>query len=262
MACRFPFKPSAVYSGIFLFLLLGCEIPRDNPLDPKNPDSYRARKIMVEAFVNTENNQQFNQYMLSALDALLDTYPDRLIVAEYHRNTEAYTDRYHSNDNELLYQHYLDGINSDLKGVPDVFINGIQYRIQGASSVESATFRLQEALSREIPGNCHYTLELAYEIQNDRLIPHITLARLGSQNTRDILIKAVLVSKFDNVYHQRVARGIVRSNTIPELKHGEFRTFVLPELPLDPSVENTLIAYVTDQSELTIYQSEILQIDR
>ena len=100
------FRKIAVSVIPFLFILR-CSIPRDNILDPENPDSYRSHQIMIEAFVNTENPYPYNGYMLGALDSLLHLYKNQLFVAEYHRNTEDYPSDYHLAENEILYQTYL-----------------------------------------------------------------------------------------------------------------------------------------------------------
>lgn len=256
------FKRSLLFIvGVFM-CVTRCNIPRDNVLDPKNPNSLRPRKITIEAFVNTNNPYPYNQYMLGALDSLLKLYHDRVVVAEYHRNTEQDTSEFHLNENELLYLHYLDAVGSSLKGVPDVFINGVDNRIQGASSVQSALFRLQQVILSEMTKNSHFTIELSYQLDSGRLKPEATLARLGSKDVKNILLKAVLVSRMDEVYHKRVVCGSVKSSVIPAFAHGEIKTFTLPELSVDESVFNRLIVYVTDQKEQSIYQCESIEVEQ
>ena len=81
---------------ILILFLVECQnIPRDNPLDPKNPESFSSLNILIEAFVNTANPHRYNEYMLAALDSILNSYPNRVVIAEYHRNTEVYLDTYH-----------------------------------------------------------------------------------------------------------------------------------------------------------------------
>lgn len=255
------FKRSLLFILAVFMCVIGCNIPRDNVLDPKNPNSLCLRKITIEAFVNTNNPYPYNQYMLSALDSLLKLYPGRLVVAEYHRNTEQDTSEFHLNENELLYQHYLDAVGSSLKGVPDVFINGVENRVQGASSVQSALLRLQQVILSEMTKNSHFTIELSYQLESGRLKPEATLARLGSEDAENILLKAVLVSRMDEDVHKRVVRGGVKSSVIPALARGEIETFTLPEIPMDESVFNRLIVYVTDQNEQSIYQCESIEVE-
>jgi hypothetical protein len=247
---------------VLLFVIGACDdIPRDNILDPKNPDSLRPQKVLIEAFVNTANNFQFNQYMIEALDSLSQLYDDRIIVAEYHRNTEDFQDIYHRSENESHYQNYLTALNSSLKGVPDVFINGIEKRIQGASSVETALFRLLESVSEAIKKNSRFTMDLNFQINDNKLIPEVTLARLQNSDAENILLSTILISRIDDNYHKRVVQGIVKSSLIPKLSGGEVKTITLPEFNLDKSLLNTLIAYVTDINETIVYQCESIMVE-
>jgi len=240
---------------IFGFLvLLSCNIHRDNILDPKNPNSYCPKKVMVEAFVNTENSFPYNEYMLSALDSLSKLYPDMLRIVEYHRNTSHDTSSYHLTENELLYQHYLNGFGSSLEGVPDVFINGIGLRVQGASSMQAVLFRLQQAILTVISANSLFMLEMTYEKSDDKITPKVTLARLGSDDAKDVLIKAVLTARIDEANHKRVVQGSVKSSEIPTLEHGEVKIYSLSEFILDMSLVYDLAVYITDKQEYHIYQ--------
>jgi hypothetical protein len=249
--------------GAAAFLLFSAcsDIPRDNVLDPKNPDSLRPAKILIEAFVNTGNPFTYNQDMLAALDSLSGLYADRSAVVEYHRNTELYADPYHLNENELLYRHYLDAAGSSLKGVPDVFINGAKYRIQGCSSVHSALMRLQQAVLKELAGNSQFTLEVACRMNgNKKAVPEVTVARLGRDSAQDILLKAVLITTVKSPYLKRVVRGSAKSSLIPVLSPGAVQTVTLPEMAVDPSLTNRLVVYVTDKEETHVYQCESIAV--
>jgi hypothetical protein len=244
-----------------IFLFSACsDVPRDNVLDPKNPDSLRPAKILIEAFVNTNNPSLYNQYMLAALDSLSGLYSERSAVAEYHRNTEQYDDPYHLNENELLYRRYIGASGSSLKGVPDVFINGAEYRIQGCSSVHAALMRLQQAVFLELAANSLFTLEPACRVQNQKAVPVVTIARLGREPAQRILLKAVLVSTMKGAYLKRVVRGSVKSNQIPVLSPGAVQTVTLPEIAVDTSLQNRLIVYVTDEDETRVYQCESIAV--
>jgi len=243
-----------------LLFLLRCSIPRDNILDPQNPDSFKSHQIMIEAFVNTENPYLYNEYMLSALDSLLQLYKNQLVVVEYHRNTDDYQSDYHLAENEILYQTYLEALDSSLKGVPDVFINGVESRIQGASSISSALFRLQEAILPRLSNISHITIELDYRIEDDYVTPLVTIARLGSEDANDLILRAVLVSKMDNNYHKRVVRRSVEGLDISIIKHGEIQKQTLPDIQLNGESENQLIVYVAGKNNHIIYQSASLKI--
>jgi hypothetical protein len=247
-----------------LLLGLACgKIPRDNVLDPKNPDSIGDQLVLVEAFVNTNNPHSYNEYMLTALDSLEAIYSGDIVIAEYHRNTIQYVDSlYHLDQSELLYQLYLEASEASLKAVPDVFVNGIRRRIQGASSVSTALFRLQEAVSLEASNVTHFTLELSAWIDGDRLKPEVTIARLGTRDIEDIYIKGVLVIDTGEQNFRHVVRNVVKSSLIPHLRHGDIETISLAELPYFPSHTNTLICYITNKDETQVLQCVSLSITK
>lgn len=259
--CRSHFKILLLWGVLFLLCLACGNISRDNILDPKNPESARPLRILVEAFVNTENSFEYNQFMLSALDSLMSIYNQRLSIVEYHRNTQDHASDYHLNESELLYQKYLDSIGVNNKGVPDVFINGADIRVQGASSVASALFRLQQALTPVLTQQGLFTIEMSFVRNNNQVIPEITLARLGSSDAQDILVKGVLISQLDQPYHLRVVQEVQRSQVIDRLQHGEQETFTLPEMDVDLSKTNWLVVSVTDEDEVVVYQSEMIRIE-
>ncbi|MFN2128874.1 MAG: hypothetical protein ACK2TU_13525, partial [Anaerolineales bacterium] len=125
-------------------MVFSCDdLPRDNLLDPKNPNSYRPQIVSLEAFVNTQNDADFNQYMLEALSIIEQRYPQKVAIAHYHRNVPdtTYEDSLAIQANEILYTQYVNYFDGQ-KGVPDVFINGVAKRIKGASSVATALERL------------------------------------------------------------------------------------------------------------------------
>jgi len=258
---RFPFRLLTLFPILAVQAISCGDIPRDNPLDPKNPEGFRERKVMVEAFVNTENPLPYNHDMLAALDSLKTFYPNRIVIAEFHRNTKEYADRYHLNENELLYNNYLTALGSNLKGVPDVFINGIDSRVQGASGIQSALFRLQEKILPKLSTNCYFTLEVSYLKNGGKITPKVTLARLGRKDATSIVLRAVLIARINESDLRRVVRGSARSGTISRLAHGESRTVTLPELSLDISFPNRLIIIVTDKNEREIFQCEEVKVN-
>ncbi|MCK5077081.1 MAG: hypothetical protein KAR38_11930 [Calditrichia bacterium] len=260
MESKFLFKIIFILS---LILILSCkDIPRDNILDPNNTNSYRPQKIFIEAFVNTANIYQYNEYMLSALNEIAEHYGDKVIIAEYHRNTTSYDDQYHLLTNEELYQDYLDAVNSDLEGVPDVFINGINHRVQGASSISSAVERVEQAVLEEIHKNSYFTIEFSYERENNTITPIVKLARLGKDNAENIIIRGILISKYDNQYHCRVVSKEKQNNIIPTLSNGDVKTYTLDSIELETEAESSsFIVCITNSTKTRIYQSEVFLIN-
>lgn len=242
-----------------LLLACGCDLLRDNPLDPKNPESARLRKTMIEAFVNMETGSPYDAFMTAALDTLARLYPDEVAVAEYYRNVQNFRTPHHLSGNEILYDLYLGTMNTGAKGVPDVFINGTAARIQGASSVETALFRLQQIIQPLISEMTYFSVELSCTILNNQIVPEISLARLGESDAENLLVKVVLTSKIDAL-HRRVVKASVKSQRIVRLNHGKIQKISLSPMQAVLSGENELIAQVCNQEETVIYQSETLRV--
>jgi hypothetical protein len=162
------FKNFTISLLIGLILSFCNDIPRDNVLDPKNPDSYRDQIIFLEAFVNTENDEMYNEFMISALKIIKERYPGKIQFANYHRNTTDFSDVLANSQNENLYEQYIAKFDSK-KGVPDVFINGTIERIKGASTIESAVERIDDAIQPLLIQNNFITIEPSVSQQNSTI---------------------------------------------------------------------------------------------
>jgi len=246
---------------LFFFILACKDIPRDNPLDPKNPSSTRERKVLIEAFVNINDSLavNINEYALAALDTLKTIYPSKLIILDYHRNTRDYIDPYHLLENENLYQHYINQFNS-MAGVPDIFINGTRQRVQGASSVANSITRISNALSGMLNQNSEYSFEIEYRQSGSQVTPVVRIARLGETDARNITLKAVLIAEIDQGFHKRVVRG-VSSSPMSLLEHGTYQTVTLsPLTKKEPQRLHFLAVYVTDTAETEVFQCDMIEI--
>ena len=64
--------------------LFGCsDLPRDNPLDPKNPESQRPQVVLAEAFVTDDPDAQFCANALDALTQLEGEFGNtQLLIVE------------------------------------------------------------------------------------------------------------------------------------------------------------------------------------
>ena len=237
-------------------LLISCkDIPRDNLLDPQNPDSYQESTILLEAFVNTNNPYNYNQWALQALDSIAENYGSRVVIAEYHRNTSQYTDPLADPLFELLYDKYVQNSASPVKGVPDVFINGTGNRVQGASSVSSVLSRLNAALVDQVILENQYTLQPGeVKINGSEVNASCTIARLGNRSSENLLLKMILLQRINNQELKRVVGDLKRSTVISRLEAGEIKTIIF-----DPETFNEnpdeIIFCLTSSDELTVYQS-------
>lgn len=251
--------------GIFLVwiaLFAACaDIPRDNPLDPKNPESTRKQKVLIEAFVNTTDSLpvNVNKFALAALDSLQKAYPGELVILDYHRNTRDYSDPYHSIENENLYRHYIAHFDS-FAGVPDVFFNGTLARVQGASGVQTSITRFSNALAGLLNRNSEFFIEIEYQRNGGEVVPEIKVARLGSSDASNLVLKTVLIAQIDQQFLKRVVRD-VSAVFIQKIEHGSFRQFTLaPLLIKEPQAKHFLAAYVTDGAEEVVFQCEIEEV--
>jgi len=248
------------YFVTIVILILSCDdIDRDNILDPKNPASERPQTVTVEAFVNTNDSliqiNPYNEYLLDALDQLESIYGERITIAEYHRKiNNDYPDGYDSNENEILYNTYFQGINSGIKGIPDVFINGIEARVQGASSQSTVLFRLQQVLDPMMSQNGYFTIEPNITEDGNEFNISAKIARLGSTNAENIIMKAVVISQFDNGLHERVVTDLLKSQEIDNISNGEIKEVSIGDIS---SIQNQtdVIFMVTSVDELQIFQS-------
>lgn len=246
---------------IFIFclvLFLRCDdIPRDNILDPKNPSSRQPKIITIEAFVYTGDDapNNINESLLHALDQIENDYGNKVTIMEYHRNTTNYTDDpYHTTGNENLYNIYTGNTG---KGVPDVFIDGIAGRVQGASSVQNSVFRLEQALQPFIIQNSFFSMEPQVMVQNSEIDLFLKVARLGSSYAQDILVKAVVIYKIDNDILKRVVHGIGKSTIIDRIENGEIMDITIDPIPIAEFQYQSIsvIFMITSDDEKTIYQS-------
>jgi hypothetical protein len=251
------FRFIAVFFLVLCYFLSCDDLPRDNLLDPKNPNSYRDHMVSIEAFVNTNNDTLFNEYMLSALATIEERYPGEVNIAHYHRDTRDYEDSLAilpNPESEFLYESYINLFDSQ-KGVPDVFINGSTERIKGASSVASALERIEDAIQPLLIMNSLFTIEPVVSRQGDRISFSARIARLGSKPINNILLRAVLVERVDNELYRSVVRHIEASNLIPNLGAGEQKEVEFSAFNYNTTSELSIIFTIVENETMIIHQS-------
>jgi len=182
------------YKFIFSLLLIitfACsKIDRDNILDPKNPSSKEESVVVLEAFINTSDliTMPYIDYALDAIDVLKDTYQERLIILEYHRNLEnpIFDDDFTFSLNEGLYTQYTSSYSSSRnKGVPDIFINGAEERVQGASTSSNVINRVQGIIENQLLNIGEYTIEVDFSYLNNTIDGTYRIAPLGDKSSKD-----------------------------------------------------------------------------
>jgi len=254
-------EPRQVYKYIFrsillALLLISCQdIPRNNLLDPQNPNSYQQSTILLEAFVNTNNPYNYNQWALLALDSIAEIYGSRVVIAEYHRKTSLYNDSLFNQLNELLYDKYVQNSASPAKGVPDIFINGSGNRVQGASSVSSVINRLNAVLADRVILENQFTLQPGeVKINASEISASCTIARLGNRSSENLLLKMILLKRINNQELKRVVRDLKKSTVISRLEAGEIKTIIFDPVSFSENPDEIIFS-LTSSDELTVYQS-------
>ena len=242
---------------VSIFIIVNCnDFPRDNVLDPKNPNSYQSSVVLLEAFVNTNNPFSYNLWTLQALDSIKSLYGLNIIIIEYHRDTQEFTDPYRNTlIFEPLYEKYVQNSIPNVKGVPDVFINGSGHRVQGASGINSVLTRLNSILSPLVVLNTYFTLDPAtINISGNQLNMSCRVARLGNQSAGDLSLRAILLQQINSQELKRVAMDIVKADNILRLDPGEIRTINFDPVEINQRPD-WIIFSLTSSDELTVYQN-------
>jgi hypothetical protein len=246
-----------IAAAVFMQFFSSCEdIPRDNILDPKNPSSRKDQIVIIEAFVNTnENLPPYNFWMLEALRELEDKYGPSLVICEYHRTLENYDDPYATLENDLLQADF-----TAVKGVPDVYINGSTVRIQGSSGKENSLLRLETALQNLLNQNSYFALEAEISRNGNWMQVRVQLARLGVTTAHNIRVKAVIKEKIDNGYHRHVVRKMLQSAPIERISPGDIHTVVFDSFEISQNGTFLLVLLVTSTEKIEHYQVQEVRL--
>ena len=251
---------------LFLFIILCLSIfdcgglDRDNPLDPKNPNSSVDRAILVELFVNDSSGFEYCSYALDAIERLAqrEEFKDNLYVLEYHltNQTSEWNDEYALNEFNQRYYQYVPNLNE--RGIPDAMFNGLVRRVQGAS-LENIDNRYSEAADQFLGQSCYFHIEAEKQISNNFMQLEVTIARYGKSDENNIDLNAILYENIGTARHHYVARKILQKQTIPKIKHGEIKSFHFSEQLPQVNNINNLFVLVFLQDQLGT-NKEILQV--
>ena len=260
----------SVFNRIIHPILIGCffwiacgDIPRDNALDPLNPDSTHPRKHLIEAFVNiSDHPSRYNQWMLEALNDLEALYEEDLVIAIYHRSINGYPDDYASPVSNTRYNDLYEALDDEaIRGVPDVFINGTSQRIQGASDPSVAFDRLQAAVHEEFSNNHKFYMNVQVSTDMIDLTAAVTLSRLGNQDASNLRIQAMIISEYNGAYRNHVVQDLEISDTINHLDEGEIKEIQITGLTIDPSETQSLVIAIMNDEASYAYQADVIPID-
>ncbi len=253
-------RTSAPYV-ILCFLIFACaDLDRDNPLDPKNPDSTVDRAILVELFVNDSTEFEYCDYALDAMERLAqrEEFKDNLYLLEYHlaNQIHGWNDIYAQDEFNQRYYQYVPNVSE--RGIPDAMFNGLVKRIQGAS-IENIDNRYAEAADQLLGKSCYFHIEAEKRISNNSLQLEVTIARYGNSDEANIELNAVLYEDMEMSRHHAVVRKIFQKQIISEFKHSEIRLFNFSgQLPQVENINNLFVLiFLQDQQSS---KKEVLQV--
>jgi hypothetical protein len=201
----------------FVLLLVACENPeRNNPLDPRNPRSERRRVVFVEAFVNAA--APFSAFATTALDSLAAIFPQQqVVIVEHHLPSAKFADAAALPESAARYKI----LTTADPAVPDIFLNGTQNRVQGASSASAALFRYRNAIQAEIDKVAHFTVEAKATIAASQIEIEVTVARLGSDSFSQFAVTAMIAEDLGRPGLHHVVRKILLPESFSGIAAGE-----------------------------------------
>jgi len=202
---------------LFLFFA-GCgDLDRTNPLDPQNPDSIRGETVLVESFVN-ESGGSVIESSVNAFEKILNDYgPEAFIYMEHHLENTKGTDAHALDASRSRYLTLVP--QTAEQAIPDVFFNGIQARVQGASDEESAYLRYNTELEKELGRQTTFTIEAAAQLRGDNISVSAKIAKLGNTDAKDVVVHLAVTEKVSGQI-RKIVRAFIPVDTIGDLKHG------------------------------------------
>ena len=226
-----------------LFLLQACgDIPRDNLLDPKNEESYTQPVVLLEAFVNFACPGEYSRWAVQSLQNVEQTYPGRVLVAEYHRDLAGYDDAYVSGPSSSKFTSIQDVYIDDQlpeRGVPDVFVNGSVQRVSGASSAVSVGEQITPSVDNLLAQKDYFLLQASVALTTEADTTcnvSCRVARLGNKTNKNLKMRVIIIrdEKQDLLHHRVLDVSLLQP--IETLQAGEyldvkFDPIVLSDIP-------------------------------
>ena len=224
-----------------LLLLIGCsDIPRDNPLDPANKNSFTQPVILVEGFINTAPENPYVNYStwaIEGMEKITQIYKEQILIAEYHRDVNGYDDPYNSEVTSQKFTQIQDSYIAEddpvPRGVPDVFINGQEKRISGASSSTSVLTEATPVLDKLTAQQNYYLIQPRVETTGGDLQIGCLIAALGNRTGADLKMRLLFVKDMEQPFLHHVVQDVSPLKSIGDLKKGSYK-----EVDFDP-VANT-----------------------
>jgi hypothetical protein len=182
---------------ITIFLFQSCdELERSNPLDPKNPESESDRFVLIENFTNSSTGWPTELGSVNLAKLGPSALNSHFVILEHHIEKTNGTD---PDALEESYNRYLELVPSiSEQGLPDVFFDGLADRVQGASNDNSAFTRYKAALDKRYLDKAYFLLEPTMSTIANILTINVKIARLGSDDISDTIVKMILAEQNEN----------------------------------------------------------------
>ncbi len=211
---------------LLLISLISCEIDRDNPLDPKNPDNSFQRINLVELFYKKGDN--LSNFATQAFEILsLDgTYKDQIALIQYDLLPDEISGAQNFYENERA-----NGANF---GVPDFFLNGNEGRAQGASSYSNALRNYKETLEEVTNGEFResdFTFWAELQSEENNLTVQTELGNVSEVRKSNLTLRGVVVENQGGSL-KFSAIQLLSSRNIPILEAGEVSKFTFPSVSI------------------------------
>ena len=246
---------------LLLLLLAGCsDIPRDNLLDPKNPQGYSDSVILIEAFVNTSAAIPggYSEMAEAGLDEVQRFYGDKVIIVEYHRDIKGYDDPFNTSTTNIrftqLHEAYTTGQEIP-RAVPDIFINGSERRVSGASSAATVAEQVRQKTAEISEGKNYLSIDIEAELLHSAEI-QVTcrIASLGNKAAENKKLRLIYLTKGANNSGGRTVQDLVMVEKMPDISKGgivkvTFDSYLFTEKP------DKIVVAVTSGDGLHIIQA-------
>lgn len=215
-----------IFSILIIFFLTTCsDIPRDNLLDPKNPDGFTESVVLVEAFVNTSEalSTEYSQWALEGINNAANFIGHQVVIAEYHRDVHIYDDTLNSEQSNIRFSqlHRQYTVGQDTMGVPDIFVNGAQNRIRGSSGVELTEQLTRDLIDSFINEKNYFRIEADVKILTGNLISvSCKIASLGNKSANGLNLRLIFLKDYGEQYSHYVVLDLVDEEALPNIEHG------------------------------------------
>lgn len=246
-----------LFSIILLFIIFGCDdIPRDNILDPKNPDGYTEPVVLIEAFVNTSPDipSDYNRWAVKGLNGVQNRFTDEVIIVEYHRGAIFYSDVYADSGNHSITDLHTEYTENSIlpMGVPDIFINGVTNRVSGASGISSVEEQVSSVVQDLIEEKNYIIIEAEVEFSNNTIDATCKIAAFNKKNYKDLKIRLILLKDYEDEYDEyghHVAIELVKSEFLQDLKDGEVIEKSFENVSFSETPDRLVIAVLADDGK-------------